>query len=744
MTPEVISFDRFTDAFATSADPVPVAAATEIRYVTERDPVFVPPRLRVIERTLDSADLVVVEARAAVGKSMLAQHLAHATGGMYWDMSQIHTGHGTVWGRLARTFGPSRFQSVIADLMAGKALLVIDAVDEAELRSAGRGFDAFLEDLGELLALPRRKPAVVMFGRSETIEYVNLVLESSLRISRLDIEEFDKPAALEFIDNRLDLRAGSSGHAAHRIWRSTFERARDILLNALELNLLPAPNSVDADADEIRTALPNWRSERSRAFLGYAPVLESISGYLDGTEASGSSNFYFRLGNDIRETLLRPGATEGAHWSLLRSVVLHLLDREQAKFTKQARAVLAASPSADWDRLYDRDEQLTRILHHTAGREPSVALPPGFALDQEAAYRDLVRTTLPNHPFIGPTASFVNVVMRDFTYAWALSHPDAAVRDIVHGVVRRESYQVSPMLGRFHLVSADPASAPTCRAEDIGLIYESLVAEHSVEKRPALIVSRMSDEPEATMVLGGNESTASLVRVVDPDNGLRFWRRLANADIVGGLPVSLGVTDGSFILGPNVRIHASLFDVPARHIRISCRPDDQVQIFASEGYVSSSFGHHEPEIVVKGTGVFGVRWEDIRFPWVQHASGPPPPPEVDERVLLGDFVLFNRLTAALLAYRSLSSHPNKPTRADVRRDNWRQVHWISPSRRFQQLVEHLCGCGILEADDEYYYLHLSELNRRGIWLKTLRTKELTGSVRKLLEEFSRSVNPMGP
>nr|WP_042178890.1 hypothetical protein [Kibdelosporangium sp. MJ126-NF4]CEL13493.1 hypothetical protein [Kibdelosporangium sp. MJ126-NF4] len=739
MTAEVISFHQFADVFASTTDQVPIVTATEIRYVPDPDPVFVPPRLRVLERGLQSAGLVVVEARAAVGKSMVARHLAHATGGLYWDMSEIHAGHGTLWGRLARTFGTSGLPDVIADLMQGRSLLVIDAVDEAELRSAGRGFDAFLEELGELLAVPRRKPAVVMFGRSETIEYITLVLESKLHIARLDIEEFDKLAALGFIDSRLDLRAGAVGYSAHRRARATFERARDILLNALELNLIATPDSFDAE--EIRTPRPDWRSERSRAFLGYAPVLESISGYLDGTDAGRGSNFYFRLANDISDTLLKPAATEGAHWSLLRSIVLNLLDREHLKFVKQAREVLDAAPNAAWRRLYDRDEQLTRILHRTAGREASVPLPAGFALDQESVYRGLVRTTLPNHPFLGPTSSFVNVVMRDFTYAWALSQPDSALRNIVHSVVNHETYQVSPMLGRFHLASADPTSPPTCRAEDIGLIYESLVAEHSVEKRPALIVSRMPDEPEAIMMLGGNDSTASLIRVLEPDNGMRFWRRLSNADIIGGLPVSLGVPDSSFTLGPNVRIHASLFDVPARYIRVSCRHESQVQIFASDGYVSSSFGHHEPEVVIKGTGDFGVHWDDMRFPWVQHASGPPPPPEVDERVLLGDFVLLNRLTTALLAHRRIAGQPNAPARADALWANWRQVRRISTSPRFQQLINHLSECGVLDVDGEYYYLHISELNRRGIWLKTLRTRDLTPAVRKLLEEFSRSAKP---
>jgi hypothetical protein len=342
---ERITFAQFAQVFPTTETRVPIIIDSEVRYVADRDRVFIPPWLQLIRPARDTTALVLVEARAAVGKSMLARNLAHATGGLYWDMSEIHAGHGTLWGRLAQTFGTEGLPTVMADLMGGTALLVLDALDEAELRSAGRGFDAFLEDLGQLLAVPRRKPVVVMFGRSETIEYVQLVLKPTLPIARYGIEEFDKPTALEFIDSRLDQRAGH-GYAAHRSMRPQFERARDLLLNALEMNLIAEVE--DASTEDRRTSLAAWRGERSRAFLGYAPVLESISGYLDVTEPGRSSNFYFRLANDLAETLRKPAATGGAHWVLLHSIVVELLDREQAKFIKQAREVLHAAPEADW------------------------------------------------------------------------------------------------------------------------------------------------------------------------------------------------------------------------------------------------------------------------------------------------------------------------------------------------------------------------------------------------------------
>jgi hypothetical protein len=365
-----------------------------------------------------------------------------------------------------------------------------------------------------------------------------------------------------------------------------------------------------------------------------------------------------------------------------------------------------------------------------------MALPTGFTPDQESAYRGLLRTTLPNHPFLGPRSSFVNVVMRDFTYAWALDRSDPEQRRIVHEFVNRETYQVSPMLGRFHLVGDDPDVPPVCRAEDIGLIYESLVAEYSVEKRPSLIISRAEGELEATMLLGGGESTGSLVRVLDPDVGIRFWRRLSNADIIGGLPVSLGVPGSSFTLGPKVHIHASLFDVTARHVRVSRRSGDEVRIVADDGYVSSSA---QLEIDTRGTGFFGVFWEDLRFPWAQYASDPPPPPEVDEWVLLGDFVLLIRLTTALPHRRSATINGIR-RHSRARTDDLLET-FIGSSGRMHQLIDYMIDCEIITNEGGGYRINVRSLNERHMRPRSLRARYLTPPVREFLTEFNRSLAP---
>src|SRR6266508_599169 len=73
-----------------------------IRYVTDSRPEFVEPPLSLDPGGLDESKAVVVSAPAAVGKTMLAEHLALNTGGSLWDLGQFHVGNNFAVGTLAQ------------------------------------------------------------------------------------------------------------------------------------------------------------------------------------------------------------------------------------------------------------------------------------------------------------------------------------------------------------------------------------------------------------------------------------------------------------------------------------------------------------------------------------------------------------------------------------------------------------------------------------------------------------------
>ena len=286
--------------------------------------------------------------------------------------------HLSLW-RLAQTFGMNSLGGIIARLMNGEMLLVIDALDEAELRAAGPAFDAFLDDLKQLVVTPRKKPTVMILGRSDTIEYMSIALGRSVPAARFALETFDEPSAFKFIRCRLDEHTATPGMTGqHRRHRVVYERARSLLLKVLERSLVS--DSRYWSWDELSPPEINWQSDRVRSFLGYAPVLESLSNYLaaDSTlTRSRAENLLYRVITECLGILREPALGTSSHWDLLSKMIRDLLVRK-GKSLKQARELVAATPTASWDLLYTPEEQLVQILCRMVGTSTETFLPNGF------------------------------------------------------------------------------------------------------------------------------------------------------------------------------------------------------------------------------------------------------------------------------------------------------------------------------------------------------------------------------
>ena len=737
---ESIRLDHLVPALPHARDLLAAERDTELRCEPVASPLFIPPQLREVQPIAPGTSIVLVEARAAVGKSMLARHLAHVTRGLYWDLSEIHVGHGTLYGRIAQTFGTNTLGRIIAQLMSGEGLLVIDAVDEAELRAAGPAFDAFLSDLKQLVVAPRRLPTVVVFGRSETIEYVSMFLGTDVRSARLVLETFDESSALNFIDARLDEDAARSGtvglHQRHRV---VYERARALLLKVLERSLVSDAGSWSWD--ELSPTEVNWQSDRVREFLGYAPVLESLSNYLspDGTLShSRGENFYNKVITECLSILREPALSVSSHWDLLRQIVRDLLVREQGKFVKQAQESMPGNEAADWDGLYTPEDQLIQILSRMARMPPTAELPVGFSDTALEIYRLLLVNAVPNHPFVGPSSTFVNVVLRDYTYAWILARDHPVLGDYVRQAMQDDTYLPTPMFGRFYIAFTTATTGiPDCAASDVGLVYESLVAEYAVEDRPLLSIGDGEDGDTGLVVLGGKSMDTGLVLLItEPSRGIQLWRRLTNARIVGSMPLRFGMKGGSFTVGPDAQIECSLLEVPASFFRVQASPYSTVRIVASAGYLDNS-PPSDLSIAIHGEGSFGVFWENIRYPWVQYAVQRPEV-DINESQLMQSFVYFCRTVTRF---------------GEFRHRDWRQhglTGWTIGSSvdvlyRYgggalagaNELHDFLVTEGLLSIRGDQVSLDIQWLQDHGISKLDLFQRKLSPEIRELLERFER-------
>ena len=104
-------------------------------------------------------------------------------------------GTGTLWGSLARAFGPAELNSAIGRAATGGLVLAIYALDEAEMHAGGEAFDAFLVEIRDMFAAPRPIPGAVI-GRTETIDYVEMFLGSVVSRYRISTSIASLPTVL--------------------------------------------------------------------------------------------------------------------------------------------------------------------------------------------------------------------------------------------------------------------------------------------------------------------------------------------------------------------------------------------------------------------------------------------------------------------------------------------------------------------------------------------------------------------
>jgi len=561
--------------------------------VHRANPNFVEPEL-IEERPLASGitSVVLLAAPGAVGKSTLAAELAFQLGAPLWDLSKIQVGSHTFAGTILEAYGfeatgeMKRFQE-------GRCLLVIDALDEAQVRAGGQNFDAFLADLADKLKGKRERPVLVLLARSDTADWIDLMFEEAkVPLARYKIAYFDQQSAETFIDRRLDARRSSDRQKpAHRQQRQPFSEARDELFQ-----LVYRLFSLDQDVA--------WSDSRVKDFLGYAPVLETLTDYLD------VANF-MSLKREVRENI---GVARNV-WQFLTDVITKLLKREQTKLQcaikPQLQALADAAGWSNWDRLYGSDEQCTRVLSHSVRLQDTqvdLQLPPRLSL----AYEEALKTQLPQHPFLAGRG-FANVIFREYSYAWGLSGGGPAIAEVLRKLMRGrdEPFLPSPLFSWFVINLAGDNFA-MLDGQDFGVFYEAMLAG---DWKATLEVVCTGGTLEALFVPVQENGEEIKVTISETGTGLHFWRKLHSADIDVGVDVRLGLPEHRFVLGPLVHLICRGLAVECDTMDIDVKEDVTIQAEAYSGNSDLRLRVRNAE-----TGRLAVAWPSMGHPWVAYKS----------------------------------------------------------------------------------------------------------------------------
>jgi hypothetical protein len=343
--------------------------------VAPRPEPFVSPTLRSSLETAAepfAAEVIFVEASAAVGKSTMARYLSASQNVPLLDLAVVPVSTGSLKSLISDLSGDDPVRA----FHRGELAVIVDALDEGRLLSGETGFESFLQTTGEFLLQSRdvtSRPKLVILGRHESIEEARSWLQlvsPSVTTSCIEVAFFSEPEARKLIDQYALAAAGP-----------------DV---AYRRHPEPAKQLIDAYFDAIEAALgldkgTLWTSAQGRAFAGYAPVLAAL-----GSILAELDNF-----KEVANRLLSEGRQEA--WSVIETVLDEILKRERGKVCeKLAQQIKVAVPAE----AYDAHEQLTFLARHLhnqpLGSSSRVKLP----MPEQVQYSTMVKQYVSDHPFV--------------------------------------------------------------------------------------------------------------------------------------------------------------------------------------------------------------------------------------------------------------------------------------------------------------------------------------------------------
>ena len=333
---------------------------------------------------------MLFSAPGATGKSALTKYISYNKKALLWDLSKDRIANHSFTGMLVDTLGADMFSSFTGGLQNGTSVLVIDALDEAEMISGRVALETLLIDIRSLVK-DAQSPSIVLCARTETAHFIKEFYTHEkyfLPIAHYEISFFEDTSAIEFLEKKISEKKKLT--PAIRKW-------------------------ISEQFNEIKRLLGD-DSNTVRSFLGYAPVLEALAVFFD--EEAGENTM----------KALQNISTEGGSIAIFVSIMNYILKCEQSKVINgfHKRCAKDFPDFTQWDDVYDIEEQMVRIADyiscgtfHFDSYELS-QLPP--ALQKE--YETCITPFLKDHPFVQNTEragdlriDFTGAAFRDYVLA---------------------------------------------------------------------------------------------------------------------------------------------------------------------------------------------------------------------------------------------------------------------------------------------------------------------------------------
>ena len=569
---------------------------------------FVSPNLSVSEQTVEpsEAQVVIVSAAGAVGKSTLGKAIALRKNAILWDLAIApEVGGSSLDGMLSNTLRQGK-EDFVEYMSEGYAFVVIDALDEGRLKVNENTFRRLLENVATL-AKGSKGICFVLLGRKRIAEESWLVLEEDdIRTTILSIEPFSKDQANAYIANALSPIDQND----------LLYECRDLIFDQLAFSV-------------------SEQTERDAAseFLHYPPVLDVVA-----TLLRDESNL-MKFKNSLDS--LPVTTVDDKSIALIQKVIVSILEREQEKVLPRIQEALSERAHtlgwSNWNSLYSIDEQSRRLLGDVL-KIPIVATSPDMPRALRSEYDERIKTGLDAHPLLNGSGEFANSVFKSYLYAGALrgSFGSEIAAAVTRELLKPEQLPIR-LVAEFYLSARDLSgkSSEYIVPEHIGILYDSLLSSESTRHQLRLSIDGPNPIdgtvdsgpiPGEFEFISRTEGVDTAVKaypfMLDVSEGDRidFARFLQEAFITVPCTVEIGNATRDFQIGPRVQISASHIRILSESLAIS----RSVRRFAEEPVGSvileslTCESHLNNRPIVYDAGTLLVSWEgDEHFPWTE-------------------------------------------------------------------------------------------------------------------------------
>lgn len=487
-----------------------------VQYISE-EPFYVSPSFADVYNPnsvlVNQPKVILFSATGAMGKSALAKYLAYKLKGLYWNLSRMTLGHNTFHGTLIRCIGDSNFSSFMNGLNSGRSLLIIDALDEADLISGREMLRIFLTDIFEKCKFSS-SPSIILLSRSGTARYILSLCQNQISIAHYEIRFFPFPKARTFIEKKLEQKKRNS----------------------------------PADLQCINEYLSLLRTKMSGiefdSFIGYAPVLEAIAAHIISVPNAA------RFISDL--------ASSNDSSTVIMKILSDLLEREHVKFSEAFNeACINISPNTILcEEVYRQKEQLFYLTQYILFSNEIEFQPPecGFSLPPNLILEYTSRLTIfvPQHPFIQnsffPEATqiidFAGPAFRDYVTASMLlsGGEDETIISLYCSEPRGSTFFPSRLFWDFYMVF----SSQKVFSRHVSYLYDSYKAKMGMEDQPILGISENNENGLSFEIDFGRQkngkspSFASFPLHMSPEMVISLPEIINSTIIVPNIVVSLG------------------------------------------------------------------------------------------------------------------------------------------------------------------------------------------------------------